>query len=884
MPSTNSQRPWPTGGLTFAPARIDPEQYDVVYDNVTPARRDWLPDVLQELLPWMIQGVREVAARHDPKLLQTPRTGLVPLYLNEYGVEAVDGWYAYAASELAALVGDRPPEEWPTDDSKGISRALDTLLNVSTGYDEGFSSLDDIGTGPAQLINIAPNTPQVLLKLDEEVWRETRRAQRKRGLKAIALLSKGCDIELLTSPHLQQFLYKRHPDWYDQYLTESANSPGGEDMGVISVHDDVNQDEVLEKLGELTPGGGRLRLLAAIPDSVGEYRELRDLKADSRLNLSPGTIDRYYRDLEGKYEFLQVDDRRKYNSVTLTPSGRYAQGLLTDDYRVHHPHQAQLDDHLTNPPQPHTSIVLRAGPLHPAEEGQSYEDSIGSRSRSSQGSRPRELSPDECWLDEQMLVDRFTAGNHAQGVTLVNDRIAEFPDGRETYIGCSGDEVHVLVQWGGPIPTLARLGTTLLGTHAFDTILTPSRVDPLLSGPTSLDTLRLGRQLGWLSDSERDYANLRVRYERVGDSLLRLLRFRDRDPDTWAWVCAEAHGLLASATHLYDAAGLDVTIHVRIPDTDQLTRNDARYEQFIEFLQNAVPKSAAYRGNSASRMLLEKDGDKLRYRLPVDIDDTDRDAELTADWVVTGPGVTDFEDDIVHTFESISVREQVASGVEKGIRIPVEVASANTYAGVRETVERMLERLDRSLADALTTAAVTRLYLHAFGNVSHKSLTCSPFDIAEAILAADQLAPAGEPLTQSTLVRGLGATSSKKLYPWLSPAAREFMRALFSVDFPISRSEILEIADISESSYERHRRRLDEANLLTEPENHQYEACVPGKWPNKKPSMPVSNCNSDVQELVLYQTLIDAQVCAHQLKHLMNPVSTTSIVIGGMTQ
>jgi len=59
-------------------------------------------------------------------------------------------------------------------------------------------------------------------------------------------------------------------------------------------------------------------------------------------------------------------------------------------------------------------------------------------------------------------------------------------------------------------------------------------------------------------------------------------------------------------------------------------------------------------------MLLEKDGDKLGYRLPVDIDDTDRDADLTADWVITGPDVTSFRDDLVEAFDSISIREQVA--------------------------------------------------------------------------------------------------------------------------------------------------------------------------------------------------------------------------------
>jgi len=104
-------------------------------------------------------------------------------------------------------------------------------------------------------------------------------------------------------------------------------------------------------------------------------------------------------------------------------------------------------------------------------------------------------------------------------VSLVNDRISEFDDGRTTYLdtlrgsprGCSV---------GDPIPTLARLGTALLSETAFDRILTPSRVDSLLSGTTAFDTLRLGRQLGWLSDAEQNYDDLRKRYEQVSASLL----------------------------------------------------------------------------------------------------------------------------------------------------------------------------------------------------------------------------------------------------------------------------------------------------------------------------------------------------------------------------
>lgn len=522
-----------------------------------------------------------------------------------------------------------------------------------------------------------------------------------------------------------------------------------------------------------------------------------------------------------------------------------------------------------------------ANSTHPIEVGQSLEACLGASAGGFGQPSTRKLSPNSCWLTEQELVDRLAGGKCARGVTLVNDRISEFDDGRVTYLGHSKDEVHVAVQWGGPIPTLVRLGVALLSERAFDQILTPSRVDPLLSGTTAIDTLRLGRQLGWLSDAEQNYDDLRARYESVGTSLLYRLGTRNQSPEIWSRLCCEAHGFLATATNLYDAAGVDLTIHIRLPDTDQLTRDDSRYSRFITFVKNTVPKNAAYRGNSASRMLLEEDGDKLGYRLPVDIDDSDRDADLTADWVVVGPDVTSFRDDIVEAFDSVSIREQVANGTEEGIRIPIEVTTANTYSNLQQTVQTMLERLGRPLGDNLDVPTVTRFYLLAFGNIPHKSLTCSPFDVAEALIATDRLAPTDDSLTMPALVRGLGAVDSKKIYPWLPPTAREFMRVLFESDTPLKRSEILDAADLSQTSYERHRGNLEKSGLLVEKENYHYEATLPGQWSQDGLSSLAEYADADVRKWIMYEKLLDAQVNAQSVVSIQNPPrSLTRVYIG----
>ncbi len=801
---------------------------------------------------------------------------MVDVILNEeYDVTALGGWYAFAVTSFTLKFGDLCPEEWPAPEKNDT---LANLIRIGTGTDESSSSFDELAPGPIRLLQICSETPSIALSLDESRWRGERRSQRKEALRTFSLLATVCDIDLVVAPTLEQFIRDRHPTWCEEHLTQNNNTVEHSNTAPLSDPEEVDPQKVYDRLREFAPGDGKLQLLGAIPSEEGEYIELRDLKNDSRVELSDGTIDRYYRELERDHGFIAVESLDGLrNSVTLTPEGRYAQSFLTTDLRVRHPQQARLDHHLTRPPQSNTGIVCGTGRPHPTMEGRPYEDSLDGKRTISQGPQPSELSPDECWLSEQDLVNRLAVGTHARGVTLVNDRITEFDDGRETHLGFSGGEVHVVVQWGGPIPTLVRIATTLLSTRAFDEIITPSRVDPLLTSSTAVDTLRLERQMGWISDA--DYDHIQARYGRVGDALLQRLWYRDRDPDTWAWICSEAHGLLASATSLYDAANLDVTIHIRVPDTDQLTRDDRRYQRFIDFVKTTVPKNAVYRGNSAHRMLLERDGDKLSFRFPVDIDANDQDAELTTNWVIIGPGATGFEDDLADALQSVPIREQIATGVERGIRIPIEICRANTISGLRRTVESTLRRTNRCLSDELTLESVIRLYLHAFADVLHSTLTCSPFDIAEALLAADRLAPSRKPLTTEYLIQGIGATSPKKIYPWLSPAARKMMKTLFEADEPIKRSEILAASGISDSSYDRHRGQLANAGLLVEPKTHYYEACVPGQWPRRY-VQSLTQTPSKGQTLIMYQHLLSAQIQAHQMSQYIRSTPTRTVVIG----
>src|SRR5699024_8634605 len=140
--------------------------------------------------------------------------------------------------------------------------------------------------------------------LDGPAWEEVNDERTAaRALDALVLLAEVVDIRLICSPRLDAYLERTHPDWYDEHLTDSGDdnrAPASTETseGALSAAWDT--------IGEFAPGGGRLRLLAAL-DPDGE-REVRDLKVDTEIELSGGSIDRYVREFAEKYDFVDVDD------------------------------------------------------------------------------------------------------------------------------------------------------------------------------------------------------------------------------------------------------------------------------------------------------------------------------------------------------------------------------------------------------------------------------------------------------------------------------------------------------------------------------------------------------------------------------------------------
>lgn len=831
--------PLQEGSLQFASVHDKPTDEDLAVHSVGTARTEWLPELLRKSLPWMYDGGLEVAKVRHKDLLQRRRKGRLGTILKENGVEAIYGTYASAAAQLTAYYDRKVAEQMagPTVlRSKRKWKIRHTLTQVGLGKPPFHSNTGvmnpksdvsgDIETGPAALVALNKEVPTVYLYLDRESWLSNRRRLRNEALLVFAELASGYDVRLVASEQVESRIRTQHPQWCDWYLTQ--NGPAANQQPPVDGQSNTPSvtSELWDTLGEIPPGK-RLELLDAIPANRSERRSIKSLKSDPAVGISSGTIDRYYRELE-EYGLISVVEPADSNEVYLTPDGQATSNLLTDDYDIQHPTQTDLTSTPSHPPQSDTRQVCKRDTPQGVPSGQSFEEALQDGQPTPGDIEPQELPLSDCHLDESAQFTRLAAMQLANGVTLIDAPIGPLNDGRGTYFGENNGEAHLVLQWGGALPTLVRSAVTLLSDTAFDETLTKSNLAELLSGPNALDEVRRRLQIGWISTTT--YTTFRDELQDQARSLLRdLPAATNGNSSGWSQTARKAHGLLTAATALFSEVGIDLTVHIRVPDTSQLVREDSRYREFLQFLQSTVPKNYQYNGHSASRLLLEQSSDKLKYRFPDVVESDNRVAQSAVDWVIVGPHTTDFQDDIVSKLSQTPIRDQVAEGSERGIQIPIEVRSTENASALTDIIESVMTRVNREFSAEFGVKSCFRTLLYAFCHPQEDRLA-APTDIAEVLLAADRLCADHESIGIQQLVQALGFAHPSRVYPWLAPSARAIVCALLRAEAPLQRQDIVAGASISDSSYDRHRSKLDEYGLLVEEGKHQYESAVPGEW------------------------------------------------------
>ncbi|MDB2239105.1 helix-turn-helix transcriptional regulator [Halorubrum ezzemoulense] len=781
---------------------------------VSPRLTEWVPELLDKLRPQTEQIIREHATTDPWRTSSQLLAKILPAWQNtdtqwtDDVAEAVA--YTRAITTLALTYGDEPISTRSPYHQQRHADLTDTVTSIGTGRGPVNADLGALAKGPVALHRELDTQPTVLtLLLDGDAWTSlTDRRTGVRALAAIAVLADGFDVRLVASPRVQRHLSKRYPDWTECQIDLTASRDR-------SPHTDHTQttEAAWEAIHDLDTEPGKRRLLGNLNHE--HARSYRDLVTDHAVDVADGTISRYVLDLEDR-ELVTIDRRGQHNTVQLTELGeRAVQQCLDHTDDLVHPDQRRLDECLTGTPQQSTSTVSprRAGGETPTPD--EWVAATGD---------PDADADYVQWLTGPVnaptdLHERFSTVAHDDAITLVDDHLHSFDDGRVAYLSHTNDDTHVVLQWGGPLATLGRLAGALLSEKALSKVLTPSRLgqefeaidDDTQAYPVDR-ILRRGRQVGWYSDTETTYGAWRERITTVRDRLLaKVAELTDSD-DTAARtnLFKDLHGLIASATQLYHAAGIDLTTTIRLPDTNALARNPTQLQKLCTFLAKTVPKQSVYGIHAGYRMLFEDRAAKLRRRLPYEVA-PDTQLDLTMSWVLAGPTVTDLGEQITTalTRELSDVREAIADGTEHAPPLKIPVVDGTTYPAIRRVIENIAMTHDVQWTPRERQRLV-RLCLRSFGPAdTHRAC---PYDVVESLLGALNESPTPTP---ADVERAAATLSPTRFRPDLTPTATKLYATLLRATQPCGRAELINQSGISASSYDRRISAVSELERVT---------------------------------------------------------------------
>ena len=781
---------------------------------VSPRLSEWLPDLLDELMPHTERAICHHTTTEDPwRASSQLLTRLFPEWpnLDNTWTDDVAEAAAYIRAITArALTYDTDTETLSAYHQQRQTDLTETVTAIGTGRGPVNASLGALAKGPVALHRELDAQPIVLtLQLDGEAW--TNLADRRTGVRAlaaIAVLAAGFDVRVVVSPALQRHLSTRYPRWTDCHLDLTVSRDG-------SPHSPSHQHPATaawNAIRDLDTEPGKRRLLGNL--TTTHPRPYDDLSADDAVDIAAGTVSRYVLDLETR-GLVAVDRRGHHHTVKLTDLGQRAvTQCFDDDHRLVHPDQRRLDDRLTATPHNSTSTVSpqRAG----APEETPPDEWVAKTGTPETDADYVQWLSDPDTAHNNQLHERFAAVAHDDAVTLVDDQPAAFEDGCVTYLSHTETEALVVLQWGGPLATLGRLAGALLSEKALAEILTPDRLGKEFE---QLDEdaheyavgrqLRRGRQIGWCSDADTTYEAWRERITTVRDRLLARVATlaRSTDTDARSELFEDLHGIIASATQLYHAAGIDLTTTMQIPDTAMLARNPTQLQDLCEFLAKTVPKQSAYGIHSGYRLLFEDRPAKLRRRLPYEVD-PDAHLDLTMSWVIAGPTATTLHEEITTALseELATVRDAIADGTEAAPTLKIPVVDGTTYPAIRRVIDEIATAHDVQWTPHQKHRLV-RLCLRSFSPPDTPQQAC-PYDVVVSLLRA--LSETRTP-TLADVERAAATLQATRFRPDLTPTATKLYATLLRADNPLGRTALIEQADISASSYDR---RLEDVREL----------------------------------------------------------------------
>jgi predicted transcriptional regulator len=814
-------RPTPPAQQTLSTVQVD----------VPPTVSEWVPYLLVELLDPLTSTVESYAAEYGIDQSERLALGLIENVLDVEPDSRVRSYVTMLTSYALRASGPDQSADHGAYRADLDDHAEGELTAIGTGAGGNHGSLDLLWAVVVPLLQAGEQAVDVVARLDATAWDDCdRRATRERSLRALLAIADAAETTVVCGPAIERTLSHRHPEWFE-CVTADCNPRREQARSPTDSTPSPDQLAVYLSLRDMKRRPGKLAVLDHLDRNDGAT--VRDMVEDAAIELEASSVRAYIEALVDA-ELVAVDQRGRTNTHSLTARGAVAVGLVDQDGRVSHPEQASVLGEF----QPASELGDESETGSVTEIIQSEASTVCGAARSGEGvdgapaaeaalaATGNAAEADYVqWLPKAKgsaypVHARSTAADAGTGISFNPYPATEFEDARTTYLSCLNDRAVVVTQYSGALKTLVRIATALLSPKAWGTILPPSAVGADLDGcfdelemvhDDILDLLRNAAQVGWLSDEHAEYTDYRNRITGVSCRLREQLSGIDAlDDEARQELMRDAHGLLQSATALYHALDIPITIDLRVPDKNRTSERD-----LAAFLANTVPRQAYYGAHSVYRNTWESRSEKRRQRLRREIQPGDAQADLPASWVVTGPDADEYLPETRSQLERMHDRREDDRTDYDPIEIPIELTDASSYPTMRQAVERFLKKKDLlPYGDDTRLREVVRLFM---------AYTGSPYDIADALTSLR-----GEPrdVRLHDIEFALGTLHHSRLFPGQPPTVGKLLKALFTADEPLSRAELLEAADVSPSSYSRHKATLDALDLIERVDGGNWVATV----------------------------------------------------------
>ncbi|WP_092665234.1 winged helix-turn-helix transcriptional regulator [Halorientalis persicus] len=735
----------------------------------------------------LVDGVRETLAG-------------VPYYarqrtLEDLGVTAAEGMYA------AVLTGlDRPAErveketfaERYPDASASAYEALHrhaTALEVTQQFGQpepsivGHLSLDALAEGPVPVIGASGQTPTIAVTVDRDAFEGRDRDDQEQLLELVVTLADACDVRVVSKPVTARWLTREFRDILPSEFRESVRAQCG---------GSPTADLVDAAREALSPDGRQvdvLRELAATADDIMDLHALQN-----SVEVSDGRVSQ----ILGQLEELGLAER--YGKQTakrvelLQPGVAFLDALDADVGQQATLESAFSAETGTSTESQPDMCTIGAGP-GPGDV-QADADSHGGTGWLTSFMHRRRQAP---------AIEAATEG----GLTLLDAPVDDIPPQKRLW--CFDEDSRDLVVGARITSRLSYLVSTALALadpRTWNEVLPTSAVDagsPF--GGLAIDDrnlLRDGRQLGYLSDDVDDSEEWRDKILEWRKDLAEWtgeLRTGDGGEGLGSRIFRNAKGLIGVMTHVLDLAGVGVTVLGIVPNVKRDFGKQAaegeksQREKLAETIVGQASIDAAYGSHTLERTVFEKRERKVQSAMEPNYDAADPLADLVADTVLVGPGVSILEPLVE---DAINDREPRDDAPEIAVRVPIRTECRREVWSA--TVQRMCRAKNLKPQREVTTLL--------------RALTASPFSAARAL---DYLQPEdSERQIRLDEVRYvLTQLPTEHILPGMAPSVGKLATALLEAQETLSKRDLAEAADVSTRTVSRHIEKLVALGLVT---------------------------------------------------------------------